>query len=62
MIKLADFGVQFILLVDSMESGLPVVLIALFTAIIALNAISTTLMILVPLPRPGLSELLIDTT
>jgi hypothetical protein len=61
VLKLGDLAFQFILLVELMERGLPVVLIALFATLIVSNALWTTLALSTSLRRPGLAELAVDT-
>lgn len=60
-LKLGDLVFQFILLVELMERGLPVVLIGLFTTLIMFNALWTALAVTVSMRRAGLSELVVDT-
>jgi len=43
--KLADLGMQFVLLVYLMENGLPVGLIRCFASLIALNSLTTAVMV-----------------
>lgn len=61
VLKLGDLAFQIILLVELMERGLPVILIAFFATLIVSNALWTALALTVSLRKPGLVELAVDT-
>ncbi|KAF4035147.1 hypothetical protein GN244_ATG12920 [Phytophthora infestans] len=59
-IKLVDLFIQTIMLLQILENGLPSVLVAIFTVIVAANALWCALVMLLPFEQPILVENLVD--
>jgi len=61
LLKLADLLFQFVLLVDLMERGLAVTIVAFFAALIIFNGLWTASVTSALTQATGLTELLVDT-
>lgn len=60
--KLADLAIETALLYRILEAGSPPALVATFTMIVGLNALSCSTMMFLPDDNIGLIEILADTT
>jgi hypothetical protein len=60
-LKLVDLGVESAILYQLLEAGSPPVLVAAFTTILGMNALSCALMMYLPEQYTGLPEVLVDT-
>ncbi|ETP13412.1 hypothetical protein, variant 1 [Phytophthora nicotianae CJ01A1] len=58
--KLVDLMIELVMLLQILEDGLPIVLVAVFTVIVAANAVWCALVMLLPLKQTVLVENLID--
>jgi flagellar motor component MotA len=60
LLKIGDMALGTVLLYRMLESGSPVVLIAIFTVIVVANALTCTVMMFLPYKRTVLPETLVD--
>ncbi|KAL3659017.1 hypothetical protein V7S43_015901 [Phytophthora oleae] len=59
-LKFVDLALEVLLLYQMLESGSPVVLIAIFTLVILSNALSCAAMMFIPYERAPLAEIFVD--
>ncbi|RLN86290.1 hypothetical protein BBJ28_00001848 [Nothophytophthora sp. Chile5] len=58
--KIGDLVIETVLLIQILEAGSPAVLVAVFTVIIASNALVCAIVMFLPYERMGLAEILVD--
>ncbi|ETL40965.1 hypothetical protein L916_07951 [Phytophthora nicotianae] len=60
-IKFADLAIESLILYQILEEGSPSLLVAVFSTIVGMNALSCALMMFLPNDQTGLSEIIVDT-
>lgn len=60
LLKVSDLVFKTVLLIQILESGAPVVIVVIFTAVVVFNALACTLIMFVRMDRPRLVQTLAD--